>query len=54
VISAAHPWIVAGVAERVRTMLVGIIESKALLGVFATEEELAAKQEDRPRRMMGL
>jgi hypothetical protein len=44
----------AGVAERVRAMFVGVIDSKALLGVFATEEELAAKQKDRPGRVMGL
>ena len=35
-------------------MLVGIVEGKALLGVFATEEELAATQKDRPSGVMGL
>jgi hypothetical protein len=54
VIPATYAGIMAGVAERVRAMFVGVIDSKALLGVFATEEELAAKQKDRPGRVMGL
>ena len=54
VVPAAHARIVAAVAERMRAMLVGVVESKTLLGVFATEEELAAKQKDRPGGVMGL
>jgi hypothetical protein len=54
VVTAAYAGIVAGVAQRMRAMLLGAIESKALLGMFATQEELAAKQKDRPGRMMSL
>ena len=53
-VPAAYARIVAGIAERVGAMLVRVIEEKTLLGVFATEKELPAIQQDRPGRMMGL
>jgi hypothetical protein len=37
-----------------RAMLVTVIESKTLLGVFATEENLAATEKDRPSGVMSL
>jgi hypothetical protein len=54
VVSAAHPRIVAAVAERVTAMLAVIVESQALLGVHATEEQLAATQKDRPSGVVCL
>src|ERR687892_752109 len=37
-----------------RAMLITVIEGKTLLGVFATEENLAATEKDRPGGVMGL
>jgi hypothetical protein len=45
---------VAAVAESVRAMFVVVVEGKALLGVFATKEQLAATQKDRPGGVMCL
>jgi hypothetical protein len=42
------------VAERVGAMLITIVEGKTLLAVFATEENLASAEKDRPGCVMSL
>jgi hypothetical protein len=46
--------IMAPVAERVRAVLVAIVKSKTLLAVFATKENLASAEKDRPSGVMSL
>ena len=50
---AARPRVMAPVAQRMRAMFVSVVKGKALLGMFATEEKLAATEKDRPCGMVS-
>ena len=50
----ARSRIVAPVVERVRAMLITIVEAKTLLGMFATEENLATAEKYWPSGVMSL
>ena len=53
-IPAARSGIMPTVAKRVRAMGITVVEQKALLGMFATETNLAAAEKDRPCGVMCL